>query len=168
MELRSKQTPQEFMDSVYIQKGWVDLNPIFTAYQSMLTDAKKTNNISQISQLSQAWKSVSTTYGLSNPIWYNSYKDPTKPLDAQNALKDLQKIQELGKLGTSAQGTGISQLLGLYEYYHAALQQETKQGGKLTAAGYNMIDAWNALLDAQKQQDPNLSNVIDGVFRRVA
>jgi hypothetical protein len=167
MHLRSQQTPAEFMNSVYVSKGWVDLGQDFKDYQAAIQEAKKTNNVTALGQISQAWKLVSESYAQQNPIWWASYKDPTKTVDAQNALKDFQSLQGAGKLGTSDQAKGIANLLASYNDYHAAISQQTK-GTKLTSIGYAIQDAWNSYLDQKMTDNPNLSNVINGVFRRVS
>ena len=167
MHLRSQQTPAEFMNSVYVSKGWVDLGQDFKDYQAAIQEAKKTNNITALTQISQAWQLVTQSYAQQNPIWWSSYKDPTKTVDAQNALKDFQSLQGAGKLGTTDQAKGIANLLASYNDYHAAISQQTK-GTKLTSIGYTIQDAWNSYLDQEMTDNPNLSNVINGVFRRVS
>lgn len=166
MEIRSKQTPQEFVNAVYNQKGWVDLGQDWKDYQAALMQAKQTNNVAAISQISQAWKLITEDYAKQNPIWYSNYKDPTKPIDAQNALKDLTDLASKNKLGNSPQAPGIKSLLSDYSDYHAALAGQTK-GTKLTSVGYQILDAWNAYLDQKIIDSPGLTNVINGVFRRV-
>ena len=168
MHVRSKQTPAEFVAAIYNQKGWVDLGQDYKDYQAALKSAKESNNIQALTIISQAWKARTQEYGLSNPIWYSNYKDPTKPLDAQNALKDLQALNGMDKLKTSPQGAGIKSLLADYSDYHAAIASQTKQGGKLTSNGYLLLDAWNAYLDAKIIENEGLTNVINGVFRRVS
>lgn len=169
MEVRSRQNPADFVNSVYIAKGWADLGQDFKDYQSAIQDAKKTNNINALSKISQAWKIVTDNYALNNPIWYASYKDPTKPLDAKKALTDLQALQGMGKLGSGPQSTGISSLLNDYNDYHAALNQFYNAGKKTQGQQYYAIqDAWNAYLDQEITNNPNLTNVINGVFRRVS
>ena len=167
MHLRAQQTPAEFMNSVYVAKGWADLGQDFKDYQDAIKQAKATNNITALGQISQAWKSVSEAYGQQNPIWWASYKDPTKTVDAENALKDFQSLQSTGKLGNSQQATGIADLLSSYNDYHAAISQQTK-GTKLTSIGYAIQDAWNNYLDQEMTNNSNLANVINGVFRRVS
>jgi hypothetical protein len=167
MHLRAQQTPVEFMNSVYVSKGWVDLGQDFKDYQAAIQEAKKTNNVTALGQISQAWKAVSESYALQNPIWWSSYKDPTKTLDAKNALQDFQTLQGAGKLGNTLQAQGIANLLTSYNDYHAAISQQTK-GTKLTSIGYLIQDAWNNYLDTEMTNNPNLSNVINGVFRRVS
>jgi hypothetical protein len=166
MHLRAKQTPQEFMNAIYVQKGWVDMSQNFKDYQSAIKEAKATNNISAMTAISQVWQLVASDYGQSNPIWWASYKDPTKNIDAMNSIKDLQAIQSMGKLNASPQGAGVAELLGSYNDFHAFIQKETK-GTKLTSAGYALKDAWNAYLDQKVIDSPELTNVINGVFRRV-
>jgi hypothetical protein len=167
MHLRAKQTPAEFMNSVYVAKGWVDLGQDFKDYQDAIKQAKATNNITALGQISQAWKTVTEDYAQQNPIWWASYKDPTKTVDAQNALKDFQSLQSAGKLGNTDQAKGVANLLASYNDYHAAISQQIK-GTKLTSIGYLIQDAWNNYLDSEMTNNPNLSNVINGVFRRVS
>lgn len=169
MEVRSRQTPADFVNSIYIAKGWADLGQDFKDYQAAIQEAKKTNDINFLTKISQAWNTVVGTYALSNPIWYDSYKDPSKPIDAKNALSDLQALQGMGKLNTSPQGAGIASLLKDYNDYHAVLNEFYNPGKKTqTQQYYTIQDAWNAYLDQQMTNNPNLTNVINGVFRRVS
>lgn len=169
MEIRSRQTPADFTNAIYVSKGWADLGQDYKDYQAAIKQAKATNNITQLSQISQAWNQVTSQYGLSNPIWYASYKDPTRPIDAQNALSDLQAIRANGKIGSSDQSKGITSLLDSYNDYHAALSQVYNPGKKTQSSiYYNIQDAWNAYLDEEMTSNPNLTNVINGVFRRVS
>lgn len=166
MHLRAKETPQEFINSVYVQKGWVDLGDAFKQYQEALKTFKQTNDVAGIANASQMWNQMALNYGMSNPIWYASYKDPVKNIDAQNSLKDLQGIQASGGLSVSPQGSGIEEMLKMYDYYHEAIALNTK-GTKLTSQGYQIMDMWNTYLDGKIATNPELTNVVNGVFRKV-
>jgi hypothetical protein len=166
MHVRSKETPADIMNAIYVQKGWSDLGNVFNLYQNGLAQAKAQQNTAAITVLSNAWKQVSSDYAKSNPIWWNSYKDPTKATDAYNALSDLQALNTKGKLSVSPQGADIKGILALYDEYHQAILQNTVNG-KLNSTGYTIVDAWDAALNAAVQANPALTNVVNGVFRRV-
>jgi hypothetical protein len=165
MHLREKQNPTDFMNSVYVAKGWSDIGPDFKAYQDAVTEAKSTNNSKALGIISQAWTAYTDEFRKSNPIWWASYKDPSKVTTAQNSLDGLIQLQKDGKLGTSPQAAGISGLLTDYNDFHSALLTQTK-GTKYTATGYKIIDAWNIYLDQTMTNEVGLTSVINAVFRK--
>jgi len=164
MHLRSQDTPQQFLNAVYYAKGWVDLAQDYKDYQAAIASAQ--GNRFELYKISQAWKTVTTAYGQSNPIWLSEYKDPTKSVMANHALSDLQAMQQQGKLN-GPQAAGIADLLASYNDYHGLLGQQMVNGRKLP--GYNQLQsAWYNYLDQEMTNNPALTNVISGVFRRVS
>jgi len=164
---RSKATPQEFLSSLYVKKGWQDIAPEYSAYQSMMNDARKAGNKNMMYQITQAWKTVSANYGANNPIWYADYNNPTRLEFAQNAVTQFQKISEKGLIPNTVEGNGIKDLLANYDYYHRGLIANTLPGGK-HSPGYGLIqDAWFTYLDSVEASNPRLQSVVTGVFRRV-
>ena len=164
MHLRSQDTPQQFLNAVYYSKGWVDLAQDYKDYQASIASAQ--GNRFQLYKISQAWKTVTDAYGQSNPIWLAEYKDPTKSVMANHALSDLQAMQQQGKLN-GPQAAGIADLLASYNDYHGLLGQQMVNGRKLP--GYNKLQtAWYNYLDQEMTNNPALTNVISGVFRRVS
>lgn len=171
MQLRSRKTPQQFIDSIYIAKGWADMSDNWNAYQKDVAAARAVNNRTAIYNYTQAWNQVAQQYGTSNPTWYADYTNPSRLDSAANALKDLQDMSKNGDLKGS-QATGIKTLLQGYDQYHAELQANTISvaGTIKHTPGYSVAqNDWFTYL-TELEADPNttyLTNVINGVFKRV-
>ena len=171
MKFRSRKTPQQFMDSLYIAKGWADIATDYNAYQADLKTARDEGNRNLVYQATQNWNSFAQQYGATNPTWYADYTNPTRLASADNALGSLQKMNAKGLI-TGPQADGIKQLLSAYDQYHADLQANTitvagttKHTPLYTIAQNNWFNYLTAL-----ESDPatsNLTNVINGVFKRV-
>jgi len=168
MNLRQKRTPKEFLDAIYVSKGWSDLQPSLDKYHSLMDAAQKAGNRPLIGQLAGAWKQFTQTYGLQNPIWYADYQNPTKTTSANQALAQLQDLNKNGKLGNSNVAPGIKSLLASYDNLHAALQSTMYMNGQRHTPQYSAyINAWTDYLNNLKISNPELTNVISGVFKRV-
>jgi len=166
MHLRGNDTPQQFLNAVYVQKGWTDLAAPYAEYQATITQARSEGNKMVAYRATQAWNNLAKDYGQQNPIWYSDYQSPDRLNNAANALSDFQKMQQAGKL-TGPQGAGIQQLLTSYNDYHALLQQNTTAMGTHTPFYTQIENMWFTYLQDLEQKQPNLTNVITGVFKRV-
>ena len=164
---RSKVTPQEFMSSLYIQKGWQDIATSYADYKVMMEAARKTGNRQQMYQISQLWKQYTDNYGLSNPIWYSDYNNPIRLDNAQNAVSQLMVMNKNKLIPNTVEGNGIKSLLASYADFHDALIQNTLPGGRHTPMYANIQDQWYTYLDGLAASEPRLQSVINGVFRRV-
>ncbi len=162
---RARKTPQEFMNSIYVSKGWSDISADYNDYRAAIAEAKKTNNIYALSQISQAWKGFTANYGLQNPIWYDDYTSKSRVVNAYQAISDLMKIQDAGKMPTDKQGAMVNTLLNDYRALKPTLESQ-KINGKPNSTYYNILDAWNGYLDSIIAQDQSFSNVVNGVFRK--
>ena len=162
---RSRRTPQDFMNAIYVSKGWADISKDYTDYSDFMKQAKASGNNYMLRQASQVWKAYTANYGLQNPIWYDDYTAKTRVVNSYKAISDLSKIQDAGKMPTDAQGTAVSSLLTDYRQLKPVLDME-HTNGKPNSTYYNLVDAWNTYLDQKVGTDPSLSNVINGVFRK--
>ena len=167
MHFRSRVAPSDFMNSIYISKGWNDLGQDYKAYQSAMQQARSQNNRFGMYQITQAWKAVTDSYGQSNPIWFADYSNPTRVDYAKNAVQQFETMQKDGVLNTSPEGKKIASILGDYNAYHQVLTQYTVNGKHLP--GYSTIqDAWYTYLSDLEANDSSLTGVIGSVFRRVS
>ena len=165
MQLRSKRTPADFMRSLYIQKGWTDIQDNYNSFQDFITKAKASGNRYAMGQAIQSWNTYTANFGISNPIWYEDYTGKSRTVNAKVALVQLQDMQNKGLL-KGAQGSKISDVLNNFNNFNAMYQQVTASGNK--TAGSNYKSAWFTYLDNLEKSDINLTNVINSVFRRVA
>ena len=168
MHLRSQVTPKDFLDSIFVAKGWQELQSSLNSYEAAIKQSRGEGNRIATSRITNAWNATTLEYGKQNPIWYANYKDTTKNTNADKALSDLQALNKAGKLGTSGQSTGIADLLSSYETYHAILQQNQSMNGAKRTPFYSQIqNQWYDYLAQRSLTNPELANVISGVFKRV-
>ena len=162
---RSKVTSQEFLTSLYVKQGWQDLASSYAAYQTVLTDARKSNNRQAEYNIGQAWKQITANYGQSNPVWFANYNDPTRPVQSAKVISQFQTMNQKGLLPNTPEGNGIKDLLANYQYYHNGLLANTINGQHLP--GYStLMDVWYTYVDNLAVSNPRLQSVITSVFRR--
>jgi hypothetical protein len=162
---RSRRTPQDFMNAIYVSKGWSDISKDYTDYSNFMKQAKASGSTYQMGQASQVWKAFTANYGLQNPIWYDDYTSKTRVVNSIKAIADLTKIQDAGRMPTDAQGSAVNSLLTDYRTLKPILDSN-HINGKPNNTYYTLIDAWNTYLDEKLGTNPSLSNVINGVFRK--
>ena len=162
---RSKVTSQQFLTSLYVKQGWQDLASSYAAYQTVLTDARKSNNRQAEYNIGQAWKQITANYGQSNPVWFANYNDPTRPVQSAKVISQFQTMNQKGLLPNTPEGNGIKDLLANYQYYHNGLLANTINGQHLP--GYStLMDVWYTYVDNLAVSNPRLQSVITSVFRR--
>ena len=153
------------MTALYVKKGWQDLAKDSADYQAAMKVARTSGNRYEEYQLSQIWKTVTSNYGQSNPIWFADYNNPTRLESAKNALQQFQVMNTKGLIPDTVEGKGIKDLLASYEDYHKGLLANT-YGGKHLPGYANLQDVWYSYLDNLAQTNPRLQSVITSVFRR--
>ena len=171
-QLRSKDTPQDFLDSVYIQAGWAEVAPMYNAYQTALKQARDSGNRQAVYQYTQEWNNYASTVAAHNPTWYADYQNPSRKNMASQSLADFEAMDKAGKL-TGPQAQGIKSLMTEYQAYHQLLLNNTITVGgitKHTAEYSNIQNEWFNYLTALEANPAtaNLTNVINGVFKRVS
>ena len=165
--LRSRRTPADFMKAIYVAKGWSDLSADYTDYQKYMADARKSGNNYALGQGAAMWKQITTKYGMQNPVWLEDYTGNTRVVNANLALDSLFKIQQEGKLPNDAQAQGVAKLLNSYKDLKPMLDATVVGGRTITAERNVLLDRWNSYLDSVALANPNLVNVVNGVFRKV-
>ena len=168
-QLRSKETPQEFMDSIYIAKGWADVAPTYNVYQELMQQARKNNDRRSAMIYTTNWNNYAQTIGADNPTWYADYTNPARKNTAEKVVTEFKTMDKAGVL-TGPQSDGIRQLLDVYETYHQLLlnNQVTTGGVTRNLPGYSIIqNNWFTYLTSLEAEQPNLTNVINSVFKRV-
>jgi hypothetical protein len=165
---RSKVTPTDFLNSLYVKQGWQDLNADYTDYQTAMKAARAAGNKNAMYQYGQVWKSIATNYGASNPIWYASYMDPTATTAATNTVKQFITMDKKGLIPNTIEGNGIKELIDSYQDYHQMLLANTMPENKHSPMYSTIVDQWNTYLDNLAASQPRLASIISGVFRRVS
>jgi hypothetical protein len=119
-----------------------------------------------VTQATNAWNAYAQNYAAKNPTWFEDYSSISRVVNADKALAGFEALQKTGKMPTDAQGQGIATLLNDYQAFKPMLAA-TVVNNRNTAQHSTLLNAWNAYLDATAAENPNLVNVINGVFRRV-
>jgi hypothetical protein len=165
--LRARKTPQEFLNSVYVSSGWSDVNDVYQGYLQYVKDARNSGNTQAVSQATAAWNAYAQNYAASNPIWFEDYSSISRVINADKVLSSFEALQKDGKMPNDAQGQGIVSLLNDYNAFKPMLAATTINNKTNTAQRSQLLNVWSAYLDSVAAEQPNLVNVINGVFRRV-
>lgn len=163
--LRSRRTPADFMNAIYVAKGWSDLSADYQNYLKYMSDARASNNRQALAQGAQMWNAYTANYGLHNPIWYEDYTNKSRVVNAYEVINQLTKLQDSGKLPNDPQAQGVADLLANYRNFKPQLDAQMING-KASPLHSQMLNQWNFYLDQVAGQNPNLVNVINGVFRK--
>lgn len=164
MHLRGRRTPQEFMDSIYVNagnNGYYDAKDI---HDKAIADAG--DNINQVNAENESWRSWVNDYKLANPIWADDFMSPEKRNIAVKAINDLQHLFATKQAPENEQSKLVYGLMQDYKKH-----EETKniiRGYQTETTLTQENDNWQAYLKQKSLDDPRLTTVINGVFRRLS
>jgi hypothetical protein len=162
--LRSQSTPQQFLNNVYIQKGWNDIDPYYADYKAALASVPQGSMMA--SYYIKQWDAFTKSYGTSNPIWYEDYNSKVRGTSAQNALTQLNEMRDKGLLNSS-QYSKINTLLDWTNNFVSTINQEIINGKKTRAYSIHVNQFLNTMTNIANE-DPSVASIINGVFKRVA
>ena len=163
--LRSRRTPADFMNAMYVAKGWSDVSVDYQDYLKYMANARAANNRQALAQGAQMWNAYTAQYALQNPIWYEDYTNKAKVINSNEVINQLIKLQDAGKMPTDQQSQGIADLLANYRDFKPQFDAQFTNG-RANAIHSQMLNQWNTYLDQVAGANPNLVNVINGVFRK--
>jgi hypothetical protein len=164
MHLRSRRTPQDFMDSIYVNAG----NNGYYAAKDLhdQTIASAGDNAAWVKAENENWRSYVNDYKLANPIWADDFMSPEKRNIAVKAIDDLKALFANGQAPQDEQSKLVYDLMQDY-----AKHEETKniiRGYRTETTLTQENDNWQAYLKQKSLDDPRLTTVINGVFRRLS
>lgn len=164
MHLRGRRTPQEFMDSIYVNAG----NNGYYAAKDLhdQTIASAGDNAAWVKAENENWRSYVNDYKLANPIWADDFMSPEKRNIAVKAIDDLKALFANGQAPQDEQSKLVYDLMQDY-----AKHEETKniiRGYRTETTLTQENDNWQAYLKQKSLDDPRLTTVINGVFRRLS
>ena len=162
--LRSQSTPQQFLNNVYIQKGWNDIDPYYADYKAALASVPEGSMMA--SYYIKQWDAFTKSYGTSNPIWYEDYNSKVRGTSAQNALTQLNEMRDKGLLN-SPQYSKVNTLLDWTNNFVSTINQEIINGKKTRAYSIHVNQFLNTMTNIANE-DPSVASIINGVFKRVA
>lgn len=157
---RHMKLPDEFAQQVMVQQGWNQYEADKAAHDATLKTLTDPNAISAERSNWNAY--VTTVLGPSQPLWFADYNNDT----ARNAQKkiiigQLQGIVADGKAPDSPMTPLIQGLLDDYKTY----QEQLSSSATSTMTKSQIRDNWNAYLALEAQREPQLTTVINRVFK---
>lgn len=163
LHLRTKRSPTDFLDAIYTATG----NNQYFPDKKMHDDAIKSfgNNKELIDAENANWSKYVADFGRANPIWQNDFQSPERRNLASRAVNDLQYLFSNNLAPNTEQSRLVSELLNDYNKHQAAKDALRSVSSNFTLTQEN--DNWQAYLDQLVIDKPQLTTVINGVFRRL-
>jgi hypothetical protein len=163
MHLRSKRTPEEFMDAIYSSAG---SNQYF-ANKKLHDDAIAAagDNSDQVKAENTTWSSWVKNYKLANPIWADDFESPEKRNIAKRSISDLTTLFNSGKLVETDQTKLVRGLL--QDYYKHEDVKNIIRGYRVETTLSDENANWETYLNTLSEKEPRLTTIINGVFRRL-
>lgn len=157
---RHMKLPDEFAQQVMVQQGWNQYEADKANHDATLKTLTDPNAIS--AENSNWYAYVNNNLGPAQPLWFADYNNNT----ARNAQKkvvvgQLEKIFEEGKAPDSPMTPLLQGLLADYKSYQAQLASSATS----TMSRTEMKDNWNSYLASVAQEQPELTTVINRVFK---
>jgi hypothetical protein len=163
--LRSKDTPEQFLNAVYVAAGNNEIYKNAKLHQDAL--ASMANDTAATAAEKASWSQYVANFGQLNPIWWDDYSSSSKSHTAVTALADLQTLYRDG-IPPGAQSQQSDLVGGLL----ADFNQHQTAVAALQAAGTGGVtverDNWRNYLLQLEQEQPLLAPVIRSVFLRLA
>jgi len=164
MHLRGRRTPQEFMDSIYVNAGNNGYYDAKDVHDKAIADAG--DNVNQVNAENKSWRSYVNDYKLANPIWADDFMSPEKRNIAVKAIDDLNHLFSTNQAPQNEQSKLVYDLMQSYKKH-----EETKniiRGYRTETTLTEENDNWQAYLKQKSLDDPRLTTIINGVFRRLS
>jgi len=164
MHLRSRRTPQEFMDAVYVNAGNNNYYAAKDIHDQAIVNAG--DNTAQVDAENKTWRSWVNDYKLANPVWADDFASPEKKNIATKALDDLKTLFASGQAPQNEQSKLVYGLMQDYKKH-----EETKniiRGYRVETTLTEENDNWQAYLKQKSLDEPRLTTIINGVFRRLS
>jgi hypothetical protein len=163
LHLRTKRNPQDFLDAIYSATG----NNAYFQDKAIhdATIAAAGGNKSMVEAENANWATYKSNFALANPIWADDFQSPEKRNIAKKAIDDLQYLFSNNKVPNTEQSRLVSGLLDDYKKHQEAKDQIRGLNVKVTLTQEN--DNWDAYLTQLTKDEPRLTTIINGVFRRL-
>jgi hypothetical protein len=156
MGLRQRETPEDFREQMYIKAGTQEYQQARKAHEAQLATLTDPD---QIKQETANFNAYVEDLKKSNVLWAADFTSDTRNLRAINLFQNMQQLFSKGEAPASEQTDKIASLMQDAERHLAALS--TSQNKTVAR------DNWGAYLDTVEAANPELSNVISNVFRRI-
>lgn len=160
--LRVKDTPQQFLNALYVAAGDDMYYDGLTVHEAALTSAG--NNSSAKNAEYDTWDSWVTQLEKQYPVWAESFTAGNRQTNSQQAIQTLTQIFKDGQAPKDGQSELVEQLLVQYQGAAAAYQQAGTTSDYYTNQA-KVSDSWIAYVDNLSTQFPQLKPIIQSVFK---
>jgi hypothetical protein len=160
--LRTRDTPSQYLDKLYTAAG--DQN-YYAAYDIHVANIKAAgSNSAALNTEYSNWDAYVQYLAQQQPIWWSTFSNGQKASDAMQSITQLRTIYAAHEEPDTPMARGIGGILdNLTEYedqYEAA-----GQSSDYASAQKQVVDNWQALTAQWATNYPELSPVINSVFR---
>lgn len=157
---RHMKLPDEFAQQVMVQEGWNQYEADKANHDATVKSLTDPNAVS--AENANWYAYVSNNLGPAHPLWFADYNNNT----ARNAQKkiivgQLQDIFDSGKAPDSPMTPMLQGLLQDYKTY----QEQLASSATSTMSKTEMKDNWNSYLATVAKDQPQLTTVINRVFK---
>ena len=159
--LRVKDTPQQFLNALYVAAGDDMYYDGLTVHEAALTAAG--NNSSAVNNEYDTWDAWVTQLEKQAPIWAENFTSGVKQTNSQQAIQTLTTIFKAGEAPPGEQSELTEKLLHDYETTAAAYQEAGTKSNYYSAQA-KVADNWIAYVDQVAVQYPQLKPIIQSVF----
>lgn len=159
--IRDRKTPQAFLNDLYIAAGNQAYYANLPAHQQAMKQLKAAGQ--STSAESKAWTAFTAQIGAANPIWYDDLKSANRATDRQQAVTQMTNIFRNGQAPPGQQTSDLRSLLENYYVYQTEL--DVIHAGQSSTSATDAKANWQSYLVGVEKDNPNLTGVIQKVFR---
>ena len=160
--LRVKDTPQQFLNALYVAAGDDLYFDGLKVHEAALTAAG--NNSTAKNAEYDTWDAWVTQLEKQYPVWAENFTSGTRQTNAQQTIQSLAQIFNDKAAPDDEQSSLVKQLLTQYVGAAAAYQQAGTQSNYYSAQAA-VSDSWVAYCDSLETQWPQLKPIIQSVFK---
>lgn len=160
--LRIKDTPQQFLNQLYISAGDSQYFASLTVHENNLASAGN-SSVAKNDEYDK-WNAYVSTLQSQNPVWARDFFSNTREFNAKDAITGLKQIFKDGAAPDDLQSRQVEALLGDYNLA-AANYAAAGQTANYSHAQAQVYDGWVQYLDAKEVALPSLKPVISSVFK---
>jgi hypothetical protein len=163
--LRVKDTPQQFLNQLYIAAGDNLYYEGLTVHENALAAAG--NDSAAKNEEYNAWDAWVKQVGAQYPIWYENFQSGTQAANTRDAITTLTKVFNDNAAPAGEQTDLVKALLEQYQTAAAAYSQAGNQSSYSTQLSdqSKVNDSWIQYLDTLETQVPALKPIIQSVFK---
>ena len=162
MHLRSRRTSQDFLAAMYTAAG----NNQYYMDKAVHDGRVKSLSGQALDAENANWQAYKQQFASANPIWNNEFQSPDKRNLATTAY---QQLSDMFANGTAPAGKQTDLVKGLFVDYqqHLSVRAFIKNNPSSNQTLTQEDNNWQAYLDQVIVQQPLLSTVVNGIFRRM-